>query len=580
MMAINANWQLNAAYNSLAKSTERLSSGLRVNSAVDDAAGFAIRELMRADIDVINQGIRNAADAISMIQTAEGALSVIDEKLIRMKELAEQAATGVYTTAQRELINSEYQAMAAEIDRIANATDFNGVKLIDGSLQNLHLSSGMKIHFGTGNNRAEDYYFINIGDMRATYSSGLRVGNSDAREIWRTTALNATNPSQPLSQSARQGDRDSGVFGLQYTKGVDAAGNPMPDGSAGVWQLYGYVAIDPVNDKISDLVERINRGAQASASFAISGAAAITDFYGREVNIGDQTFRFDNSIPFSTSIYHGANAPTSIGLAGITETTAAIKALAVMLNSHHTESGVFATMNGNAMQMVSTQFGESGNNIAIYSNATSIIASSNTLKGGGAQIMTASLWFDDAAQEYELQLNMNQGGERFQMRIFNLTSQASAGMVIGDPLASVGYAGYLPLSINNNLDHIASYGATNDDDEWLEAQNGSGRTDWNGADIKTQSAAQKALAALDAAIMTKDIRRAELGAYANRLENTITSLQIQAENLQTAESRISDIDVAVEMINYSRHKILTEVATSMLAQANAFPQKALDILGK
>jgi len=78
---------------------------------------------------VLNQGIRNASDAISMIQTAEGAMSVIDEKLIRMKELAEQAATGTYTTAQREIMNSEYQAMAAEIDRIANATDFNGVKL-------------------------------------------------------------------------------------------------------------------------------------------------------------------------------------------------------------------------------------------------------------------------------------------------------------------------------------------------------------------------------------------------------------------------------------------------------------------
>ena len=90
-----------------------------------------------------------------MIQTAEGALSVIDEKLTRMKELAEQASTGTYTTAQRDIMNSEYQAMAAEIDRIANATDFNGIKLLDGSISNLHGGDGLKIHFGTGNDSAE-----------------------------------------------------------------------------------------------------------------------------------------------------------------------------------------------------------------------------------------------------------------------------------------------------------------------------------------------------------------------------------------------------------------------------------------
>ncbi|KIX11839.1 hypothetical protein X474_22445, partial [Dethiosulfatarculus sandiegensis] len=160
MMAMNAARNLSTIYGRLAKSTQRLSSGLRVNDASDDAAGLAIRELMRADIQVINQGIRNASDAISMIQTAEGAMNVIDEKLVRMKELAEQAATGTYTTAQREIMDSEYQAMAAEIDRIANATDFNGVKLLDGTLNNFHEGSGMKVHFGTGNSSAEDYYFI------------------------------------------------------------------------------------------------------------------------------------------------------------------------------------------------------------------------------------------------------------------------------------------------------------------------------------------------------------------------------------------------------------------------------------
>ena len=161
---------LKTHYSRLATSVERLSSGLRVNSAADDAAGLAIRELMRADVATFHQGVRNANDAISMIQTADGALAVIDEKLIRMKELAEQAATGTYNSTQRLIIHSEFVAMAEEIDRIANATDFNGIKLLDGSLNGAHDGSGlnatgkMKIHFGTGNESAEDYYYVEIGN--------------------------------------------------------------------------------------------------------------------------------------------------------------------------------------------------------------------------------------------------------------------------------------------------------------------------------------------------------------------------------------------------------------------------------
>jgi flagellin len=185
LMAMNAARNLSNSYSSLAASTRKLSSGLRVGTAADDAAGLAIRELMRADIAALNQGVRNANDAISLIQTADGALGVIDEKLIRMKELAEQAATGTYDSVQRLIIDSEYQQMASEITRIANATDFNGIKLLDGSLSGTHVGNGtggdglnstgeLKIHFGSLNDSAEDYYYIQIGSATA---SSLGIGN-------------------------------------------------------------------------------------------------------------------------------------------------------------------------------------------------------------------------------------------------------------------------------------------------------------------------------------------------------------------------------------------------------------------
>ena len=184
MMAMNASRNLSNHYGSLSTSVRRLSSGLRVGQASDDAAGLAIRELMRADIASLNQGVRNANDAISLIQTADGALGVIDEKLIRMKELAEQAATGTYNSDQRLMIESEYQAMASEITRIANMTDFNGVHLLNGNLSSdTHSGSGLvstgklKVHFGSGNDSAEDYYYVAIGNATA---SALGVGNSAA----------------------------------------------------------------------------------------------------------------------------------------------------------------------------------------------------------------------------------------------------------------------------------------------------------------------------------------------------------------------------------------------------------------
>ena len=208
MMAANTARNLNSHYAALGKSTQRLSSGLRVNSAADDAAGLAIRELQRADITTLHQGARNANDAISMIQTADGALGIIDEKLTRMKELAEQAATGTYDSTQRLMIESEYQAMASEITRIATATDFNGIHLLNGTLSSgTHDGSGMtasgklKVHFGTGNDSAEDYYYITIG---STTASSLGVGNqaTDATGVMRDGGTVSTQDAAQKSLEA------------------------------------------------------------------------------------------------------------------------------------------------------------------------------------------------------------------------------------------------------------------------------------------------------------------------------------------------------------------------------------------
>jgi flagellin len=568
LMAMNAARNLSTIYSRLSKSTQRLSSGLRINSAADDAAGLAIREQMRADIAVLNQGLRNAADGISMIQTAEGALSVIDEKLTRMKELAEQASTGTYTTAQRDIMNSEYQAMAAEIDRIANATDFNGIKLLDGSISNLHGGDGLKIHFGTGNDSDEDYYFIDMGDMRATEATGLRVGNSDPREYWRTTYLDAPTATSYLGDSARGADSTSdGVFGIQYSTELDANNNP-------VWQMYGYVPVDANRDSVTSLVDKISRGAQARGTFSFAGATS-TELVATRLTVNGQVYAFDDTV--STLNYNGPLAISTVGIDTLATATSLATSFAAILNRNYASTGVFAAVNGTTVQMFSTEFGEVGNEIQIVTDTTSVVRSAPTLRGGGEKVLTADAWWDEINQQFELQISMDVGGDDHQMRLFSLTSISGAGDVI-DSNATVGYLGSLTTSFSG-IGVVSNFPGTDEDEEWVEAQNGSGNTDWDGADIRTQSAAQLALGALESAINRKDIRRAELGAFANRLENTITNLQIQAENLQAAESRISDVDVALEMTEFTRNNILAQAATAMLAQANSLPQLALQLLG-
>ncbi|QJB56441.1 flagellin [Pseudodesulfovibrio sp. zrk46] len=215
LMAMNAQRNLTDHYGRLGVSTRRLSSGLRVGTAADDAAGLAIRELMRSEISSLHQGIRNASDAISLIQTADGALQVIDEKLIRMKELAMQASTGTYNSDQRLIIDSEYQAMSSEINRIATATDFNGIYLLNGNLSgdlgsatNPHNGRGisstgpLKIHFGTGNDSAEDYYYIAI---QGSTASAFGLGHAAAAKSGSTTEeINAGKAisTQALAQAA------------------------------------------------------------------------------------------------------------------------------------------------------------------------------------------------------------------------------------------------------------------------------------------------------------------------------------------------------------------------------------------
>jgi len=168
IMAANAARHLGQSYDALAQSVERLSSGLRINTAKDDAAGLAVRELMRADIAVLQQGARNAQDGISLLQTAEGGMQNIDNLLVRMKQLAEQASTGTYSSAQRSIMDSEFNELSAEITRISGSAEFNGTSLLNSA------TGSVAVNFGD----TSDQITVDMKSMTAT-GLGINTLNID-----------------------------------------------------------------------------------------------------------------------------------------------------------------------------------------------------------------------------------------------------------------------------------------------------------------------------------------------------------------------------------------------------------------
>jgi flagellin len=411
LMAANAARHLGTSYTSLATSVERLSSGQRINSAKDDAAGLAVRELIRGDVAQLNQAARNAQDAVSMLQTAEGAMAVIDDLLVRMKELAEQAATGSYSGAQRTIMDNEYTQLAAEVTRIAESTSFNGTSLLDGN------TASVDFHIGSAS------ITFTTDDMRAS-------------QIANDASLNSSSATSDI-----------------MTNNVYVA-------TASDTYITGAEITNDTTDKIS---------------FAFGARGNINLDYGTGGANGDKT-------------------TTGVSLNQLVQD---INTAAAAVN-------------------------------------------------GGADYATpvASAKYDSTYNAYRLQLEGSVGG-------------AAETFTMGTG-----------VEIIASMDNVAA--------DFNEATTAA---DAGAIDLTTTTGATGALSAVSTAITNKDTYRAKLGYYMNRLEAAGTVLNIQSENLQAAESRISDVDVATEMANMTRNQVLAQAGISMLAQANSMPQMALKLLG-
>ncbi|SIO10868.1 flagellin [Halodesulfovibrio marinisediminis DSM 17456] len=563
-MANTAARNLNTAYADLTKSTERLSSGMRINSAADDAAGLAVREMMRAQVTTLNQGIRNANDAISMIQTADGALSVIDEKLIRMNELAEQAATGTYTDEQRAIIDQEYQSMADEITRISDSTDFNGTNLLDGSLDEgveyidgdgqPQTGSSMTIHFGTGNDADEDKYSINIEDVSAD-ALGLGSGSLDYKID--ADGFATTQDGKDIYQNSD---------GEIYIDGTD------PTMDAAKLAAQGYSQVQLKERVVADSAEE----QQAIDDLVASGEVTIGTAHTAAMGGADTAITFDGA-SLNTSFDADGNLVYNVGGAANTEIQADTGMLLVDGNAMYATIDADGTVTLN--QSTSATVPEAGYPVIVGANGDLTV----NIGGEDKHLLTSTA--SDGSAQYFIEdesAEIPAGSS-----VMNIAQDAvDQGFAINsDGSANLGAAA---VNINGGSYELAGGTAANfamsvsmiPDDEVAAFEKELGKTEqYAGSSIATQEGAQAALDAIGKAIEMKDKNRANLGAYENRLEATISNLEIQAENLGAAESRISDVDVATEMTEYTLRQTISQAATSMLAQANSLPETALKLIG-
>jgi flagellin len=292
LMAEQASRQMNKSYTALGKSVARLSSGLRITGASDDAAGLAVRELIRADVSVLRQGSRNAQDGISMLQTAEGALSVVDDILIRMKELAEQATTESYSDEQRAVMDEEFQQLIGEIDRIANNTTFNDVKLLDKDTETVgvHLASTEMISLGTDDMTAAG---LGVGGRKsyARLSTGVMVSHI-------TDTLTVTSHTLQVSFG---GGENQTAFSVQFSSTdntLDAIVDKFNDASRSVeGQEYDIASIDyNEEDKTYGIKLTAMWGSSTNAVSVESGGGVFvaanwveTSGTGSQISIADST---------------------------------------------------------------------------------------------------------------------------------------------------------------------------------------------------------------------------------------------------------------------------------------------------
>lgn len=529
---MNANRNLRSRGTDQQKAQEKLSSGLRINRSADDAAGLAISEGMRSQIRGLNQATRNSQDAISVIQTAEGALGEVHACLHRMRELSVQAANETYAPLDQNELQKEIEELKAEIDRISQTTHFNKKNLLDGTAAAIVSSD------------RDTTQVIMRGGIRdngvsaaGTYRLDVSLASSGTTEVllssvFKTTSKGGFNGTAGVIASGgvklRDIDRfydNVGRFMIETPQSI-----VIMDGKGKQVQFTIYS-----DDTLSGVAKKFNDAIALSGTFGlgmgkVDGVSTANDAFAKYVT------------------------DTSVG--GVESVSGTF----VLRSSIAGTEGKFTIIAGvDVVQAfgfdIFQKAEENRFHINVYKGNTFL--TSGTVQGNSALGMVhrnVDIQFDSTANT--------------QVSLIDGKYVVGAGASFSTKISMADNTQVFQIGSNELQIMNAAVGLINCDSLGIRDLM-----------INTSENAGRSITKLDIAIGRVSTQRSSLGAIQNRLEHTMNNLGVASENITASESRIRDVDMAMEMMEFTKLNVLTQSGIAMLAQANQKPQQVMQLLG-
>ncbi len=592
LSAMNANRMLNVTTSAQSKSTEKLSSGYKINRAADDAAGLSISEKMRKQIRGLDQAVSNAQDGISAVQTAEGALTEVHSMLQRMNELAVQASNGTNSSNDRQSIQDEIDQLTTEIDRVAETTKFNETYLLKGGVDGKTKTTAVNAHdAGLAGKLAESVNGkttftaddLKIGDTVKIGGKDYKIGESAASADY--AKKGSVTPTAVGDSVTSNGTKTTIVDKVTTTTANGAtwaANDTFKDADGKTWTVVanatgttsataGTVKVSDVANYLKDGCTIVSNAADAAGANVLAGTKVVDELGKNEVSIADTQgiTTLTNSIKAgdvvsaggTTKIITAETPKTYDELAK--ETALDTAGTTVKIGSKSYTIGTSTDLDANKitkddfLSMI-----KDGDKVTIGTNDYTAV-----IKTQDDDTITLTQAYDKMAKELEAASSIGADTAATVKNNGNGTFEITQGTV--DVKESLSFN----LHVGADADMTNKIGVT------IDAMN-SASLGVKGINVTDDSgiAGTYAVDAIADAISKVSSQRSALGAVQNRLEHTTSNLNNVVENTTSAESSIRDTDMAEEMVTYSKNNILAQAGQSMLAQANQSNQGVLSLL--
>ena len=573
---------LSKSQNALTTSMERLSSGLRINSAKDDAAGQAIANRMSAQINGLAQAQRNANDGISMAQTAEGGLNQINDNLQRIRELSVQAQNDTNSADDLGSIQDEIDQRLEEIDRISRETDFNGTKVLESD-------GALKIQVGSEDGQSIE---VNLREINRE-TLGLQGFNVDGTPTKNAAASLEDVQAAAGTRIATTGNEvKAGDVNADYTLTTE---NTKLSGSDVLAQLSSGDAVTYAGKNL----EYSSISTQSAATIKADGEGGFTyntTITNTDVTAGALNLTPDSGTQTITWDVGGKSTELTIDSAGNVTTDGNSNPVYITSKGQITDNAGTGTILATADNLAAALNNDSGTNsfdVGATGNVKATLQDGTQLSntgasaGGGAGVtvtgatVSAEDFIAAAAADGSSPITIANGtltGQTASITIQSENNVDMGGAIYQDSTAT-GFAITASAEVTDNL-------FLQEDGTFNTAADGNGSTlnVTESGELTFEATSEGGrtadpLSTLDTALKTVDSLRSELGAVQNRFESAITNLSTNETNLSAARSRIEDADYATEVANMTRAQILQQAGTSVLAQANQIPQGVLSLLG-